>query len=92
MHEGKSQIEIRRKSVIEVETYQCLTLHTEALVLEGDVDTGTRVDITLVENRYDSHVVIDRIVDVFGKCYTAGRNPNRASGYVECVEMYLGTV
>ena len=87
VHHGGSDVEIFIELVVEVETEERFALSAEhRLVFHRHIDACSGIDDALVEDSYDTHVVIHRVVAVFGEGYTSGSYHHRASRHIHGVE------
>jgi len=63
-----THVEIIREPVIEMSPHQGLGLEPEELVaLERNLDGSIRFDKGRIDDRHNTHVVIDRVIGIFGK-------------------------
>ena len=75
VHDGSTQAEVFAKDIFEMSTRQRFALHAEhGLIFEFHIDIGVRLQNGLIENSHRSHGVIHRVIHIFGKCRTTGRD------------------
>ena len=92
MHYGGTHVEVLIELVVKVESEQCFALGAVGgLVLEGDADVGTGIDDALVDYGHHAHIVVHRIVGVFGQRHAAGCHHHRSARHIHGIQAYLRT-
>ena len=81
MHDGGTDGEVLREVVFQSQAYHRLALHAVVVVrFDGAVHAGTCIKDALVEDAYDTGIVVDGIVRTFSERDTSGGNHYAASG------------
>ena len=92
MHYSGTYVEIFIEFVIQIESEQGLALGAVGgLIFKGYADVGACIDYALVDDGHHSHIVIHRIIGIFGQRHTAGGYHHRSARHIHSIQAYLRT-
>ena len=92
IHEGGADVKVLREGVVQVGSEEILVCAVFVFRLPSDVNGGSGVEVSLVDDGDSTHVVVDGIVHIFLQGDTASGNFDRALRHIRSGDSELGTV